>query len=84
MRQMVQQQEQQSEGHEVETALKDAEGKVLIKTIGDLLIKRINAMIDSDPESKAYVKIVKGLGSKIAFGRMAAEQILKRELKEVM
>ena len=72
----------QAEGHSLEAALKEDDGRILVKHIREQLTKRIDQLVDGDAEAKTYVKLMKEMGIKIAIGRMATERIIARELKE--
>lgn len=83
LRQQQQEHEAQSQGSQVEAALKEEDGRILVKHIREMLSRRLDDLVKADPEAFAYVKMLKELGMKIAVGRHAAEKIIARELKEV-
>lgn len=83
LKQRAQEQQDQADGHRIEAALKEEDGRILVKNLREMLTKRIDELVKADPEALAYSKLLKEMGIKIAIGRMASERIITRELKEV-
>ena len=78
-----QEQQSQAEGYRLDAALKEEDGRILVKTVRELLTKRVDELVKDDAEASAFVKLLKEIGVKIAIGRTMAERIIARELKEV-
>jgi hypothetical protein len=56
-------------------------GEKLLSLILFYLQGRIAELVQADPQSQAYVKILTDLGAKEAVGRKAAETLMNRYLK---
>jgi len=55
-------------------------GRKLLDLIRDKLDKRVEELVKADPESSAYVKILKEMGLKEATARAAAKALFDKEL----
>ena len=77
-----QEQQAQAEGYRLDAALKEEDGRILVKTVRELLTKRVDELVKDDAEASAFVKLLKEIGVTIAIGRTMAERIIARELKE--
>jgi hypothetical protein len=82
LRQQEQEQAAESEGRRIAAELREEDGRALVKHVRETLTRRVDDLVAADPEAKAYVRLLKELGVKIAIGRMSAERIIARELKE--
>src|SRR3990172_1061134 len=77
-----QEQQSQAEGYRLDAALKEEDGRTLVKTVREMLTKRVDELVKDDAEASTFVKLLKEIGVKIAIGRTMAERIIARELKE--
>lgn len=69
-------------GQEVEKQLATKDGKFFLKLLEAGLARRIEQLIQNDPEAKALMNIVKALGGSTRIGRASAKRIMEMELKE--
>lgn len=65
----------------LEHRLASEEGKFFIGTVLEQLEKRIDQLVDNDPEASGFLSLFNTLGGKIQVGRAAANRLAKARLK---
>lgn len=70
------------EGAAYDEELKSDEGTLLKKYIQKALMTKIDLLAHNDAECAAYIKLLAEIGHKIAVGRKASEDMIRRELRE--
>jgi len=59
-------------------------GQFLIRLVADKLQKRIEEVLEKDPESAAYVKILAEMGSKDRLGREAMKKLVQAKTGQAL
>jgi hypothetical protein len=62
-------------------ALGEQEGQAVIMVIRSRLAARIDTLVASDPEAKAYVDILETLGGTLAVGQRAADALTEANIR---
>ena len=71
-----------AQGAEIEKELGKPESKKIIEIIRAKIEERVDFLIAGDPECKGLINVLSALGLKIAWGKGAAERIMKRALRK--
>lgn len=76
--------EQAIQGKAAEEQLNSQEGNGFITLVQNYLARRIDELVLADPEAKAYIEILTGLGHQVIIGKKAAQRLVEMRLGKVM
>ena len=67
-------------GQQVERELASKDGRLIVKLLKSGLDKRIEYLVNNDPEAKAKLDILKAIGVIIKIGKVSAERLVAMQL----